>query len=148
MRGCEVGDELLFPIYYLAKDAIASRGQASLSELLGVPDDVYYAMRRELADPDTANADADDDDESGSDLWRDLAEWAFSRPDLCPPDPTDAQLELLLDEAGQKVPGLITPAAWQSAARYFEAENLHSLEGPASCRGSDLEDKLAAQDKG
>ena len=150
---CEPGDELLFPIYYLAEDAVASRGQAWLSEFLRLPRDLYDRMRAQLAadgliDPipaDTPEKRSDDDDgEADSELWRDLAAWAFSRPDLYPSDPTEEQLESLLDEAARTIPSLSTPAAWRSAARYFEAENFHSLEAPASARALASEEELRA----
>lgn len=146
---CEPGDELLFPIHYLAEDAVASRGQAWLSDLLRLPSDLYERMRRQLAangliDLAPETGVEDDDGEADSELWRDLAAWAFSRPDLYPSDPTEDQLESLLDEAARTIPSLSTPSAWRSAARYFEAENFHSLEAPASARALASEEELRA----
>ncbi|MES2642883.1 MAG: hypothetical protein V4850_25590 [Myxococcota bacterium] len=73
--------------------------------------------------------------ESGSPLWRDLANWAFAQvPEIPSSDViTHAQAEALLDAAAREVSGLETPEQWRSAARYFQAENFHGLEVPA-CR--------------
>lgn len=76
--------------------------------------------------------------ESSSQLWNDLGEWAFDDDREIPAagDMTRAEAERLLDDAAAHVPGLTGPDAWRSAARYFESENFHGLEGPACERAS------------
>lgn len=81
----------------------------------------------------------DDDgpvDESDSKLWADLAKWAFAEGRDIPAsgDMTTAQAERLLDDAAATVSGLETAEEWQSAGRYFQAENFHGLERPACAR--------------
>ena len=79
--------------------------------------------------------------ESDSQLWRDLATFAFalSEDDAAPATPELTQR--VLDRAKAQVPGLDTERAWQSAGRYFQAENFHSLEVPACERAWDLRRK-------
>jgi hypothetical protein len=79
-------------------------------------------------------SDYSDPKESESRLWRDLATWAFSRDPEIPADIPRKLVAQLLDDAAAQVKELKTATAWASAARYFQAENFHDLEGPAAAR--------------
>lgn len=79
-------------------------------------------------------ADYSDPKESESRLWRELADWAFAQKPEIPPDIPKKPIVRLLDDAAKRVKGLNTVAGWSSAARYFQAENFHDLEGPAAVR--------------
>ena len=79
-------------------------------------------------------ADYSDPDESESRLWRDLATWVFACPRALVDGVSEVAADKALDDAARRVKGLTTAAAWGSAARYFQAENFHDLEGPAAAR--------------
>jgi hypothetical protein len=90
-----------------------------------------------VTDEDEVNrilADYSDPKESESRLWRDLADWAFAQEPKIPRDIPEDAIKRLLDDAAACVKGLNTVAGWSSAARYFQAENVHDLEGPAADR--------------
>jgi hypothetical protein len=69
--------------------------------------------------------------ENQSQLWDDLAKFAFALPDdETGPDSAEA----VLDRAATRMAGLDSEAGWASAGRYFQAENFHSFERPACAR--------------
>jgi hypothetical protein len=78
------------------------------------------------------------EDERWRDLRADLGTWAFADGRHIPASDeiTPEEAERLLDDAAAHVTGLEGPAAWSAAARYFQAENFHGLEGPACRRAS------------
>jgi hypothetical protein len=77
--------------------------------------------------------------EARSQLWADLAKWAFAQEPEIPRDLSTAAADALLAKASREVKGLRSVAAWQSAARYFEAENFHALTVPACLHARRLE---------
>jgi len=82
------------------------------------------------------------EEESGSLLWRQLADWAFDHVPEIPNsrDITKEQQASLIAELEVQFPDLLkTPDDWQSAGRYFQAENFHALERPACMKGAVLE---------
>ena len=79
-------------------------------------------------------SDYSDPHEPESRLWRDLATWVFACPRAFVDGISEKAAHVALDDAAQRVNGLTTAAAWRSAARYFQAENFHDLEGPAAAR--------------
>lgn len=86
--------------------------------------------------------DPDHPEEPQSQLWDDLATWVFEEDDdgeLVREIPSSDEMtadvaDRLLDEAAIRVQGLKNGSDWASAARYFEAENVHGLSGPAARR--------------
>jgi hypothetical protein len=93
-----------------------------------------------VSEEDEVTAILDDEgspDESGSQLWHDLSTWVFAHRD--PEIPSSNEMttpiaETLLEDAVAKVGGLQTAEDWRSAARYFQAENVHGLARPAARR--------------
>ncbi|HEY1557280.1 MAG TPA: hypothetical protein VGF94_20730 [Kofleriaceae bacterium] len=94
------------------------------------------AAQRETEDAAIARilADYSDPDEPESRLWRDLAKWVFACPRELVDGVSKRAADHALEDAARRVKGLTTAAAWGSAARYFQAENFHDLEGPAAAR--------------
>jgi hypothetical protein len=69
--------------------------------------------------------------ESSSQLWRDLAKFAFALSDEEAHPATPQLVNRVLERAAAQVEGLSSEQEWQSAARYFQAENFHAFEVPA-----------------
>jgi hypothetical protein len=92
-----------------------------------------------MDDEVAAILDANVDGEETTQLWTDLAKWAFAQPDI--PSSDEMRLAIakaLLDKATAEVDGLQTAEQWASAARYFQAENFHGLTRPACIRAIKL----------